>query len=1059
MAPDLLCGGVPPTNRAAMTIRPLSFAFCVFLGLAPGGAGRCGDYRPDLNRDLGFTIYTNHPPGRQLSGQHAPATTPALSPAEAQSRFVTPPGFEVRLFAAEPEVVNPVAMTFDDRGRLWVLELYEYPLGAPAGQTPRDRIKILEDVDADGRADRVRVFAEGLNLATGLLWGDGGVYVGQAPDLLFLQDTDGDDRADRRTVLKTGFGLHDRHELLNGFTWGPDGHLYMTHGVFTFSQVKDPEDPDDDGVHLDAAVARFHPRTRRFEVFADGTSNPWGTDYDRTGQFFVSACVIDHLFHLAPGGLYARQSGAPQYPFAYELLPSIVDHRHKMAAYAGVAVYQGNQFPADHQGTVLMGNIHDHAVHQDTLRAVGSSYRASFRQDLVRANDGWFMPVSVQTGPDGAVWIMDWYDRYPCYQNANADPLGVDREHGRIWRVVYVGDQRGRPVPSRPDGAMNLARQTTPELVGLLAHPNSWQRRAAQRLLSERRDPAGRSLLRRQLQEGSRLETRLAALWTLHGAGQLDLADLERVARETEPPLRAWAARLVGERGEVTESATSLLEMLAGDPDPTVRLAVAVALRQFTSGALTVNRRVPEARSDFNVPRVLAPLIHRSAGDADPTLAFLIWTAAEPLVAAESYLALEWLGANGPRTLPLSATLVRKAVRRLGDLQDRARLDEVLAFIETVATAEPALAVAALEGLLESQRGRALLPMGSPAPFLARMAAHADDGVKERAQRLGTLWGDAEASRRVRERILDPAVPEAERRQAIQTARQAKTDATRETLFRLLQQPGGDSLKVEAIRALAEVGGETVAEALIRAWADLSPAVRRAAAETMVVRGKWKVQFVEAVDRRAIAAGDVPIEVIRTLSRETDEAARERVARAFGKFRETSADKLALIAAKRKVVVDGPIDLAAGEEVARKTCLVCHKLHGEGAEVGPDLTGVGRSSLEALLANIIDPNQIIGKGYENVEVETKDGRSLSGRLVEHTDVRIRLLAQGPKEEVVARADVESLRVSEVSVMPEGLETMADADFRNLVWFILNPPGDGQPLTEARRRELMGAGSP
>src|SRR6059058_112029 len=183
--------------------------------------------------------------GRQLTGVYAPASSPALSPFEAQKTFTVPEGFQVRLFAAEPEVVNPVAMTWDERGRLWVVELYEYPKGAAKGEKPRDRVKILEDTDGDGKADKVTIFVDGLNLATGLQLGNGGVYVGQAPDFLFFEDTDGDDHADKKTVLKTGFGLDDRHELQNGFTWGPDGWLYMTQGVFTHSKVRNPEDPND----------------------------------------------------------------------------------------------------------------------------------------------------------------------------------------------------------------------------------------------------------------------------------------------------------------------------------------------------------------------------------------------------------------------------------------------------------------------------------------------------------------------------------------------------------------------------------------------------------------------------------------------------------------------------------------------------------------------------------------------------------------------------------------------------------------------------------------------
>ncbi|MDB6026772.1 MAG: Membrane-bound dehydrogenase domain protein, partial [Verrucomicrobiales bacterium] len=425
--------------------------------------------------------------GKQLTGQHAPANSPALTPDEAQKKFVVPEGFEVRLFAAEPDVINPVAMTWDERGRLWVLELYEYPLGAPAGQKGRDRIRILEDTDNDGRADKVTLFADGLNLATGLLLGNGGVYVGQAPDLLFLQDTNHDDKADTREVLLSGFATNDRHELLNGFTWGPDGWLYMTHGVFNGSKVKIPE-ATTPGVTMTAAVARFHPRTKKFEIYADGTSNPWGVDFDKDGNAFVSACVIDHLFHMSPGGIYQRQGGIPENPYSYELLPSIVEHKHHMAAYCGICIYQGDMFPKEYQGRVFMGNIHQNAINHDKLTPNGSSFKATAEPDFLTTSDGWFRPISEQVGPDGALWIADWYDKYPCYQNAQADPGGVDREKGRIWRVVYNTHAPGTPIAGRPEKEMDLGKLKSKELVKMLEHPNVWQRRTAQRILGERRD-------------------------------------------------------------------------------------------------------------------------------------------------------------------------------------------------------------------------------------------------------------------------------------------------------------------------------------------------------------------------------------------------------------------------------------------------------------------------------------------------------------------------------------------------------------------------------------------
>ncbi|MEO8426680.1 MAG: PVC-type heme-binding CxxCH protein [Verrucomicrobiota bacterium] len=999
-----------------------------------------------------FPIYKNNPPGRQVSGQHAPAPTPALAPEEARKKFTVPPGFEVRLFASEPEVVNPVAMTWDERGRLWILELYEYPLGAKPGEKPRDRIKILEDTDADGKADKVTVFADGLSLATGILLGNGGVYVGQAPDFLFLQDTDGDDKADKRTVLKTGFGLEDRHELLNGFTWGPDGWLYMTHGVFTHSKVKDPNNPNDTGVTMDAAIGRYHPRTKKFEVFADGTSNPWGMDFDRTGNFFVSACVIDHLFHMAPGALYARQGGTPLYPYAYELLPSIVDHRHHMAAYAGAAVYQGNQYPAEYRGTILIGNIHDNAIHQDSLTPNGSSFKASFIRDFVRANDGWFMPVSTQVGPDGCAWLMDWYDRYPCYQNANADPAGVDREYGRIWRVVYVGNKPGASVPSRPDVVMDLSRLNTSELVKVLEHPNVWQRRQAQRLLSERQNVAAKPLLEKLLAQGSTLEARLAALWSLHGSQQLDEATLDRYVGDKEPAIRTWVARLTGERRLNSEAALNRLRTLADDHDPSVRLAVATAARQYISGSLTVNTP-PDA--DVGVGEILERLVRSSSDGKDPLIAFMIWMASEPSVAKDPPAAFKWLLENGPRTMPLSGQLATKTMRRVCDLKSSETLNSAIDFVTAAADTDAGLAVAALDGLIEGQKGRALTPDKPTANFIARLSANPNPEVASRGQQLGTLWGDALALKSVLARINDQKAGEAERIRAIQTARQTKTDATRDAMLAVLAAKNPEPVVVAAIGALSETGGNRIAEPLIQSWKNFSPAAKRAAAETMISRGQWRGVFLTALEEKAIPIGDLPATSIRALVQSKDDAVRNRIGKLISRYQEADADKLKLISEKRKAVLDGEADLAAGHELAKKTCLVCHKFYDEGAEVGPDLTGVGRSTLDALLHNVIHPNEIIGKGYENVEVETKDGRFVAGRLVEDTDRRVKLVSAGPMEEVVVKSDIKSMRVSEISVMPEGLEQMPEADFRNLIWYILNPPQDNKPLTPQRRKELVG----
>ncbi|MHB8522976.1 MAG: PVC-type heme-binding CxxCH protein [Limisphaerales bacterium] len=994
--------------------------------------------------------------GRQLTGQFAPTPTPALSPAEAQKAFHAPQGFEARLFAAEPDVINPVAMTWDARGRLWVLELYEYPLGAPPGSKGRDRVKILEDTDGDGRADKVTVFADGFNLATGLALGNGGVYVGQAPYLYFLRDTNHDDVADTREVVLSGFGLEDRHELLNSFTWGPDGQLYLTHGVFTQSKVRDPGQPNAPAVTMNAAVARFDPRTKKFEVVADGTSNPWGVDFDREGNAFVSACVIDHFFQMAPGGVYVRQGGVPTNPFTYELLPSIVDHKHFMAAYAGVDIYQGNQFPAEWRGEVFLGNIHQSAIHHDHLTPRGSSFVDSAREDFLTTTDGWFRPISTQTGPDGALWIMDWYDKYPCYQNAGADPEGVDRERGRIWRVVYVGDQPGKPVPSRPEATMDLARLNSDDLVRLLAHPNVWQRRMAQHLLTERRDPSTKPALLRLLNDGGTLEARLAAFWTLFSSGLLDDETLDRLVSDKEPAIRAWVARFTGERRDPSEPALARLETLARDADNPVRLGVATAAREFTSGSLTVDTPVSDALAGADVGRILAALVGQPNTATDPLLSFMIWTALEPKVAQDPALAFAWLREHGAETMPLSGQLVRKIMRRVCDTAEPAHLDEAVGFIGDIASGDAGLEIAALDGLIEGQRGKALLPTVATAPVLGKLAASGKAELAARAQELGALWGDASAVQGALTLAANPQASLAERVQAIQVVRQLKTDVTRNAMLALVAGDRSERIVLEALRALGEIGGDHVADDVLKQWPKLTPATRRAAAEVLVSRGRWAGTLLAGVENKTVVSTDIPTTAIRTLAESKDAGVRERTARDIGRFRESSADKLKLIGEKKRMVLNGPVDLEAGHELAKKTCFVCHRLYGEGADVGPDLTGVGRSTLDALLANVIDPNQVIGKGYENVEVETRDGRSVSGRLVEDTTTHVKLLSAGPKEDVVARSEIASIRVSEISVMPEGLEQMPDADFRNLVWFVMNPPQDHRPLSpELRYREVNG----
>jgi len=390
--------------------------------------------------------------------------------------------------------------------------------------------------------------------------------------------------------------------------------------------------------------------------------------------------------------------------------------------------------------------------------------------------------------------------------------------------------------------------------------------------------------------------------------------------------------------------------------------------------------------------------------------------------------------------LPLSAVLARKAMRRICDTQDSAKLDLAVGFLAKTADQKSALVAAALDGLIEGQRGKPLLPSVDTETLFATLSVSSDPQIKERAQLLGTLWGNPVSIQATLGAINDSKLPVEQRTKAIAAARSLKNQAVGEALLRLIGAKNPEPLVVEAIRALGEVDGDTVADDLLKSWRNFTPAEVAAAADVLVSRRRWAAALLSALENKSVPVLDLPLSAVRSLGESNDPIIHERALQVIGRIRPANADKKMLIAEKRKMILrNGPPDLQAGHEIARKTCLVCHKLQGEGAEVGPDLTGVGRSSLDSLLANVIDPSQVVGKGYENVQVETRDGRSLSGRLVENSDTRIKLLSSGPKEEVVAKTDIAELRTSELSVMPEGLEQMPENDFRNLILFILNPP--------------------
>ena len=561
-----------------------------------------------------------------------------MSPQETAAGMKVPEGFSVKVFAAEPDIVQPIAFAIDDRARLWVCENLSYPDWKPEGN---DRIVILEDTDGDGKFDKKTLFYDKLNNVSAIEVGFGGVWVGSNPNLFFIPDKNGDDQPDSAPeVVLDGWGHQDMHEILNSFSWGPDGWLYGTQGVFTQSNVGKPGAPDSERTPVNAAVWRLHPQTRKFEVFAQGTSNPWGVDWNDYGQCFITACVIPHLYHVVQGGLYQRQSGKHFNEFAYDDIKTIARHRHYAGgnwadgsrkqddstdaaggghAHAGAMIYLGDSWPEEYRNTIFMNNIHGNRMNNDSLESDGSGYSGDRRPDFMKSADKWYRGLAIKYGPDGSAFVADWYDARACHQQKPHD-----RRNGRIYKIVYQ-DAKAAPV--------DLAKLSDAELVKLQLHRNDWFVRHARRILQERGPKPEVQQALSTLVADTKLSVpqRLRALWALHvTSGVGDEATLKLLANE-EPWLRAWAIYLAGQNGAPSDPLIHEFGRLAKrDESPLVRMYLASAMQ-----------RIPvEKRWD-----IAAGLITHPEDQVDRNLPLMIWYGLEPAIPTDVAHAATLLGA------------------------------------------------------------------------------------------------------------------------------------------------------------------------------------------------------------------------------------------------------------------------------------------------------------------------------------------------------------------------------------------------------------------------------
>ena len=543
------------------------------------------------------------------------ATTEALPAAEAARQMKLPPGFSAQVVAAEPEVVQPVAYAMDDRGRLWVVENTNYP-NCPG--EPKDRILIFEDFDAAGKARKRTVFYDKLTFATGIAVGHGGVWVGAPPNLLFFPRKDADDKAaGEPQIVLNGWGNDDTHETLNDFTWGPDGWLYGTQGIFTNSNVGKPGAPDSERVKLNGSVWRWHPVKKKFELYAEGASNQWGVDWDDRGQAFFEACVIPHMWQCIQGARYQRQAGQHFNKFTYEDIRTIADFEYEKRAYCGAMIYLGGQWPKEFRDTFFFNDIHMNKLRCEKLTRDGSGMKSGKKMDFMVSPDAWYRGLSPQYGPDGSVFVNDWYDKVPCHQQREF----TDRSNGRIYKIVYEGV---KPV------SVDLAKASDAELVQMQLHENDWYVRHARLLLAERGPkPEVHAALAKILRENPGETRKLRALWALHGTqGLTEPLALEALKSPLEY-VRAWTVQLACEDGAPTAAELAeFAKMARDDASPVVRLYLASA-----AGRIEIAKRWP----------ILQGLAAHAEDAKDHNLPLMLWYAAEPAVAADLAKAAELL--------------------------------------------------------------------------------------------------------------------------------------------------------------------------------------------------------------------------------------------------------------------------------------------------------------------------------------------------------------------------------------------------------------------------------
>lgn len=954
-----------------------------------------------------------------------------------QAEFLTPDravdimtlvdGFKVNSWANEPMITQPMAFAWDDRGRLWVAENRDYETRRIGFSNSGDsRILILEDTDRDGVADSRKVFLEGIPFPSALAVGFGGVYLGAPPHLLFIPDRDGDDVADVDDIeiLLTGWGIRDRHEVLNSFHWGPDGWLYGLEGFATPSRVHKPVPgeqvykqgdpfPEDilegEGVDIDGGVWRYHPTKDRFEVVAHGFSNPWGIDYDAKGEFFITACVIPHVFHVIQGGIFHRQGGQHFNPYVYSDIRTIAEHRHR-SAHGGARVYQSDAFPEEQQGRLFMANIHEHAVLSDILTPRGSGYVATEGQDFMLANNAQWVGFSMEVGPGGDLYVLDWHDGAICGNDV------LDKDTGRIFRIApetsLAEDWEGRYDDLRNFSDMQLA--------ALQTSVSDWHSRRARVILQYRAtqrpiDAEAQEALRAQFAAHENPDYRLRGMWSLHVTGLLAGERLLEALADEEEYVRAWAIQLLVEDMDASEAALEQFARMAEmDPAPVVRKYLASALQ-----------RMPYE----NRWAIAEALVGRAEDADDHNIPKMIWFGVEPLVPEDPDRALA-LAAES--SLPLVTTFIaRRAV-------DAEMLEPLVEALSRYGDVRKAL----LQGMRDGLEGYGDIAAPPGWDALYDMLQE-DEEMASLALEIAQIFGDSDAGDALLAALRDETMGMDVRRGALNSLIETRHAGLVAELPVLMKDP---DFRVDAIRAVAVFDEESLGAVLMEAYPAFNSMEQRATLETLASRPTYGWMLTEAIQSGAIAREEVPAYVARQLRRVVGSGFVE----VWGPIDDGPSDDDEAFAAYRKLLTPEAIaaaDPSRGRLLYDRVCAACHVMYDAGGLIGPDLTGSNRTDIEYILSNVLTPSADIQDDYRMTIVTMRDGQTLIGNVSNETERQLTLRIVGRGDVALEKSGIQSREVSANSLMPEGLfRALTDEQVLDIVSYLhaseqVAPPGE------------------